>query len=157
MKLALNGALTIGTLDGANIEIREQVGAENIFIFGLTADEVAAATLAATRRARSWRANPSCKRTLDMIDSGFFSPGNLADGQADRRSAAVATASRSACSPISRAYAEAQDAVDALYLQPDEWSRRTAATNALNRWACSRAIAASREYAERIWHIKPVL
>src|ERR1700688_3145217 len=74
MKLALNGALTIGTLDGANIEIRDHVGAENMFIFGLTADEAEATRAAGYRPGREIEANPELKRTLDLIRSGFFSP-----------------------------------------------------------------------------------
>ena len=75
MKLALNGALTIGTLDGANIEIRERVGAENIFIFGLTAEEVdeRRARRASTRRRRSPR-RPRSREVLDALESGVFSP-----------------------------------------------------------------------------------
>src|SRR5258708_12125296 len=73
MELALNGALTIGTLDGANIEIRDHVGAENVFIFGLTAEEVAARR-PGYRPQRELEANPELKRTLDLIESGFFSP-----------------------------------------------------------------------------------
>ena len=75
MKLSLNGALTIGTLDGANIEIRDAVGEENIFIFGMTTEEVVA------RRAQGYspaagasRSNPELKRAIDLIDSGHFTP-----------------------------------------------------------------------------------
>ena len=81
MKLALNGALTIGTLDGANIEIRDHVGAENIFIFGLTADEVAARRAAGYQPRRELEANPELRATLDLIESGYFSPDSPNDAK----------------------------------------------------------------------------
>jgi starch phosphorylase len=154
MKLSLNGALTIGTLDGANIEIREHVGPENIFIFGLQAHEVA------EHRARGYspseyvRSNPDLTRTLEMIDSGYFSPANIFDGKP------IVERLLSEGEPFFvladfADYARAQAEVDALYLQPDEWSRK-AVLNALNMgtFSSDRSI---REYAERIWRIKPVL
>ena len=101
MKLALNGALTIGTLDGANIEIRDHVGAENIFIFGLTADEVAARRAAGYQPWRELDANPELAATLDLIGTGFFSPDAPGRCQAGGRPAARATANRSWCSRIS--------------------------------------------------------
>ena len=76
MKFALNGALTIGTLDGANVEIRDEVGHENFFLFGLTADEVARAAPQRLRpAARSSRAAPTLAEVLALIESGFFSFG----------------------------------------------------------------------------------
>ncbi len=154
MKLALNGALTIGTLDGANIEIREQVGPENIFIFGLQAHEVV------EHRARGYspydyvRANPDLARTLELIDSGHFTPANVFDGKP------IVERLLSEGEPYFvladfADYVRAQEEVDALYLQPDEWSRR-AALNTVNMgtFSSDRSI---REYAERIWRIKPVL
>ena len=154
MKLALNGALTIGTLDGANIEIREQVGPDNVFIFGLQAHEVAA------HRARGYSpgdyvsGNPDLARTLDLIDAGHFSPANVVDGQP------IVERLLSEGEPYFvladfADYARAQDEVDRLYLDPDAWSRK-AVLNTLNMgtFSSDRSI---REYAERIWRIKPVL
>jgi glycogen phosphorylase len=154
MKLALNGALTIGTLDGANIEIRDHVGAENMFIFGLTADEVAARRAAGYSPMRELESNPELKDTLDLIRSGFFSPERpddakpvvdrlLSDGEPFLVLADFA------------AYARAQDEVDALYVQEDEWSRK-AVLNSLNMgyFSSDRSI---REYADRIWAVKPVI
>jgi glycogen phosphorylase len=154
MKLALNGALTIGTLDGANIEIRDHVGAENIFIFGLTADEVAATRAAGYRPRRELEANPELKSTLDLIASGFFSPSRpddakpvidrlLSDGEPFLVLADFA------------AYDVAQEQVDALYRQPEKWSHK-AAINCLSMgyFSSDRSI---REYADRIWGVKPVI
>jgi starch phosphorylase len=154
MKLSLNGALTIGTLDGANIEIREQVGPDNIFIFGLEAHEVTALKARGYTPASFLAANADLRRTLEMIDSGYFSPANVFDGKP------IVERLLSEGEPYFvladfAFYAQAQDAVDALYLQPDEWSRK-AVLNALGMgtFSSDRSI---REYAERIWRIKPVL
>ncbi|HQR24156.1 MAG TPA: glycogen/starch/alpha-glucan phosphorylase, partial [Steroidobacteraceae bacterium] len=154
MKLALNGAITIGTLDGANIEIREQVGAENIFIFGLTSDEVAAYRKRGYSPAEVVNGNAELRRTLEQIDSGFFTPGNLADGKP------VVDRLMSDGEPFFvladyAAYCAAQDVVDRLYLQPAEWTRRAVLnTLGMGIFSSDRSI---REYSERIWRIKPVL
>jgi starch phosphorylase len=152
MKLALNGALTIGTLDGANIEIRDHVGAENVFIFGLTAQEVAARRPNYQPRLEL-DANPELKSTLDLIDSGFFSPGRADDAKP------VVSRLLNDGEPFLvladfAAYALAQDRADALYVMEDEWSRK-AAINCLNMgyFSSDRSI---REYADRIWAVKPV-
>ncbi len=154
MKLSLNGALTIGTLDGANIEIRDHVGAENVFIFGLTADEVAARRAAGYQPRHEVEANPDLKATLDIIASGFFSPGRPDDA------APVISRLLSDGEPFLvladfAAYAKAQQQVDALYLEQDEWSRK-AIINCLNMgyFSSDRSI---REYADRIWAVKPVI
>ncbi len=154
MKLSLNGALTIGTLDGANIEIRDAVGAENIFIFGLTAPAVADIKAAGYRPNQYVANNDELKKTLALIRDGFFNPQQpdaaqpvvdrlLSDGEPFLVLADFA------------AYAEAQDRVDALYRDPDEWSRR-AILNCLSMgtFSSDRSI---REYAERIWRIRPVI
>ncbi len=154
MKLALNGALTIGTLDGANIEIREAVGSDNIFIFGLTAEEVAARRRQGYSPSEIVAKQPELARTIDLIDSGFFSPGNLTAGRpiVERLLSEGETFFVLADFP---AYAAAQDAVDALYRDPDAWARK-AVTNTLNMgmFSSDRSI---REYAQRIWRIRPVL
>ena len=154
MKLSLNGALTIGTLDGANIEIREQVGAENIFIFGMTADEVDALRRAGYSPSQLAPKHPDLEKTLDLIDSGFFSPGNLADGKP------VVDRLLSEGEPFFvladyASYVATQDKVDELFLKPDEWSRKAVLnTLSMGTFSSDRSI---REYAQRIWRIKPVL
>ena len=154
MKLALNGALTIGTLDGANIEIRDHVGAENIFIFGLTADEVAARRAAGYEPMREVDANPELKATLDLIASGFFSPQRPDDAKS------VIGRLLSHGEPFLvladyAAYVKAQDEVDALYALEDRWSHK-AVINCLNMgyFSSDRSI---RDYADRIWSVRPAI
>jgi starch phosphorylase len=154
MKLSLNGALTIGTLDGANIEIRDHVGAENVFIFGLTAEQVAARVAAGYVPRRELEANPELKTALDMIESGFFSPGRRDDAQL------VVNRLLGDGEPYLvladfAAYAKAQAEVDELYRDEDGWSKK-AVINSLSMgyFSSDRSI---REYADRIWAVKPVI
>ena len=150
MKLALNGALTIGTLDGANVEIRECVGAENIFIFGLKSEEVAA-----RRRQRGLdaedaiAASPELAQAIDAIADGDFSPDEpgrfqqLADSLRDRDPYMVAA--------DFAAYRAAQDEVDALWRNRLAWGRAAALNIARVGWfSADRTIA---EYAAEIWNI----
>jgi starch phosphorylase len=153
MKLALNGALTIGTLDGANIEIRDSVGAENIFIFGMTAEEAAARRADGYRPAEIVAANPELAQTLEQIRMGAFSNG-------DGFSRTVADRLTSDGEPFLvladfAAYCAAQDRVDALYRTPEEWSRRAVLnTVGMGPFSSDRSV---REYAERIWNIRSVM
>ncbi|WP_411293336.1 glycogen/starch/alpha-glucan phosphorylase [Thiohalomonas denitrificans] len=151
MKLALNGALTIGTLDGANIEIRQEVGKENIFIFGNTVEE-----LEVLRRngydPKSWvKADPELRRTLEMIGGGYFSPGEparfkpIVEGLLNRDRYFVLADYRS--------YVECQKDVDRLYHDPEVWTRRAVLNTALmGNFSSDRAVQA---YAEKIWGVKP--
>jgi starch phosphorylase len=154
MKLALNGALTIGTLDGANIEIRDHVGAENMFIFGLTADEVAAQRAAGYQPSRVLEGHAELASTLDLIASGHFSPGHPDDARA------VIDRLLSPGEPFLvladyAAYSKTQDEVDALYVLEDRWSHK-AVINCLNMgyFSSDRSV---REYAERIWAVRPAI
>ena len=154
MKLALNGALTIGTLDGANIEIRDSVGPENIFIFGMTADEAAARQANGYRPREIVAADPELAATLEMIRAGAFSRGRSDDSRM------VVDRLTSDGEPFLvladfAAYCEAQDRVDALYRQPEEWSRRAVLnTVGMGPFSSDRSV---REYAERIWNIRSVI
>jgi starch phosphorylase len=154
MKLSLNGALTIGTLDGANIEIRDAVGPDNIFIFGMTAEEVIA------RRAQGYipshfvAQNPELKRAIETLESGYFTPSNLFDSRVvtDRL---LSDGEHFMVLADFDAYAAAQAQVDALYANGEEWTRKSV-VNALSMgpFSSDRSI---REYADGIWGIKPVL
>jgi len=154
MKLSLNGALTIGTLDGANVEIRNHVGADNIFIFGMTAAEVQERKSLGYRPRSEYEANPELKNTIDLINSGFFSPDRPAEAES------IVNRLLGDGEPFLvladyTAYAQAQDQVDALYLQEDAWSHK-AAINCLSMgyFSSDRSI---REYANNIWRVKPVI
>jgi starch phosphorylase len=149
MKLALNGALTIGTLDGANIEIRDHVGAENIAIFGMTAEEVV------VRRARGLdasdviAASPRLARVIDAIAGGVFSP-----DEPDRFAAIVEALRHRDPYMVSAdfdAYYDAQRAIDARWRATSAWSRAAILNVARMAWFSSdRTI---REYAEDIWDV----
>jgi starch phosphorylase len=151
MKMTMNGALTIGTLDGANIEIREAVGAENFFLFGLTADRVDDLHRHGYNPWRDYyHANPELKRALDMIAGGHFSP-----DEPDRFRAVVDSlligGDRYALLADYADYVRCQEAVDALYRDGEAWTRQAILNVARSgRFSSDRSI---REYAELIWGV----
>jgi starch phosphorylase len=151
MKLSMNGALTIGTLDGANIEIRDAVGHENFFLFGLTAGEV----LERRRQGRvgraAYEANDELRQTIDLIASGFFCPEErdlfrpIVDGLLGRDEYFVLD--------DFAAYAACQAAVGEAYRDADEWSRKAALNIArVGGFSSDRTVL---EYAHDVWHIEP--
>jgi starch phosphorylase len=148
MKLALNGALTIGTLDGANIEIRDSVGADNIFIFGLLADEVAELRRAAQEGKGSIAPSPALSDVLDMIETGVFSP-----GEPDRFRPLTESLRREDPYMIVAdfdSYWRAQRQADALWRNPDDWAAACVRNIAGMGWfSADRAIG---EYAKTVWH-----
>ncbi|HQU17130.1 MAG TPA: glycogen/starch/alpha-glucan phosphorylase [Gammaproteobacteria bacterium] len=153
MKLALNGALTIGTLDGANVEIREEVGADHIFIFGHRSEEVAALKRQGYRPDDYVSRSPELRRTLDMIGSGFFSP-----DQPERFRAVIHSLTTGGDPYLVLAdfdsYLEIQRQVDALYRDPPEWTR-WAILNvaAMERFSSDRTV---QDYAKKVWNVHPV-
>ena len=152
MKLALNGALTIGTDDGANIEIRQAVGDDNIFIFGLKTPEVLALRQSGYQPMRYYEGNPVLKAVLDAISGGQFSseePGRyrgLVDSLLWGGDHYLLLADYAS-------YVATQDRVDALYRLPDQWARRAIANVAgMGAFSSDRTI---REYAKQIWNVLP--
>ncbi len=153
MKLALNGALTIGTLDGANIEIREAVGPENIFIFGLDAQQAAALRATGYDPWHFYWENEELRRVLDMIRDGFFSP-EEPDRYRPVFDALTHGGDRYLLLADYAAYVACQDEVERLYRDREEWQRRAILNVAhMGRFSSDRTV---REYAERIWNVKPV-
>ena len=151
MKYALNGALTIGTLDGANIEIMEEVSRENIFIFGMNAEQVNSLKNAGYRPHDYYYRNEELKLAVDQIGNGAFSPGeprlfkpiveNLLGSDTYLLLADYAS------------YVNCQDEVDKLYQQPYEWARKSILNTAgMGKFSSDRTIA---EYAREIWGIQP--
>ncbi|HVL72406.1 MAG TPA: glycogen/starch/alpha-glucan phosphorylase [Beijerinckiaceae bacterium] len=148
MKLALNGALTIGTLDGANIEIREKVGPDNIVIFGLTAEEVEATRRRGRHAPRAIAASPRLSAVLDAVGSGAFSPDD--PGRFRPLVDSLRWADPFLVTADFEAYWAAQREVDRLWFEPAAWWRMSILNTARIGWFSSdRTIA---EYAREIWH-----
>ena len=152
MKFALNGALTVGTLDGANVEIRERVGADNFFLFGMTVDEVEAQYANGYDPAKYYEADPRLKQAIDLVADGTFSNGD-----------------RNAYSPLVAdwltkdwfmtladfsAYMGIQSEIEALYADELEWNRK-ALLNVANSGYFS-SDRSMEDYLERIWHTAPL-
>ncbi|HWS03236.1 MAG TPA: glycogen/starch/alpha-glucan phosphorylase [Gammaproteobacteria bacterium] len=153
MKLSLNGALTIGTLDGANVEMREAVGAENFFLFGLDRAGLAALRERGYNAREYYDSNPQLRQVLDMIGSGFFSP-----GEPERYRPIIDALLKHGDQYLLLAdyadYMRAQSEVDRVYRDPEEWTRQAILNvSRLARFSSDRTIM---EYAERIWDVKRV-
>jgi starch phosphorylase len=153
MKFAMNGALTIGTLDGANVEIREAVGAENFFLFGMDATEAQARSDAGYRSAEFVESSPRLRAAVELIGSGFFSP------EDPRRFDAVVhdlwNVDTFMVAADFDAYAACQEAVAQAYRDPTSWARMVVHNlSQVGRFSSDRTIA---EYAKEIWNVKPVV
>ena len=152
MKFALNGALTIGTLDGANVEIMEEVGNDNIFIFGLKADEVVQKRKEGYFPRKYYEENKDLKQIIDMIDSGYFSPEDpllfkpIVNSLLDQGDYYLVLADFAG-------YAEAQQDVARIYQEQDRWTRMSILNTAsMGKFSSDRAVL---EYAEEIWGATP--
>jgi len=152
MKFCMNGALTIGTLDGANIELREEIGAENFFLFGLSAEEVQAQKSRGYRPMDYYAANQQLREVIDLLRSGFFTRGDTAllqpllDNlmQYDPYMLFADFAS----------YIECQDKVSAAFRDPEHWTRMAILNTARSgKFSSDRSI---REYSRDIWQVEPV-
>jgi starch phosphorylase len=151
MKFALNGALTIGTLDGANVEIREEVGDENIFIFGLKVDEIEHLRTEGYNPWDYYHTDAELKQVVDQIRSGFFSPGQP-DLFASIGHALLEGGDYYMILADFKSYAEAQKQVDQLYQKPAQWYKKAIHNVArVGKFSSDRTIS---DYAGEIWGIK---
>jgi starch phosphorylase len=149
MKFALNGALTIGTLDGANVEIAEHVGEENLFIFGLTAEEVALRKAEGYRPREVYERSERLRRVVDFVASGELTPEE--PGAFRPLVEHLLGVDTYMVLADFDAYVQAQEQVDAAYRDPEEWTRKAVLNVARCGWFSSdRSV---REYAERIWKL----
>jgi starch phosphorylase len=152
MKFSMNGALTIGTLDGANIEIREEVGAENFFLFGLNAEQVKNIKTRGYNPREHYDSDAQLRQAIDQIGSGVFSRGDtrlfqpLVDALLQRDAYLVLADYRS--------YIECQDRVGQLYRDQNLWTRTSILNVArMGKFSSDRSI---REYCRDIWQAGPV-
>jgi starch phosphorylase len=153
MKFSMNGALTIGTLDGANVEIRERVGAENFFLFGLTAPEVQQTWDSGYRPRDRYERDAQLRTVVDVLGSGLFSHGDkalfrpLIDSLLEHDPYLVLA--------DFRAYADCQDEVSRSYVDRGRWDRMSILNVAhIGRFSSDRAVG---EYCEGIWRVPPLV
>ena len=152
MKFAMNGALTIGTLDGANIEIREEVGADNFFLFGLTAQEVERKKAEGYKPRAYYEANPQLREILDALAGGEFSHGDRALFEPLVQS--LLTRDEYMLLADYQAYIDCQDGVGAAWRDHDRWTRMSILNVArIGKFSSDRAI---RDYCSDIWKTWPV-
>ena len=152
MKFSMNGALTIGTLDGANVEIREEVGPENFFLFGLTAEEVYDLKSRGYQARAFYEGNDELKGVIDLIASGFFSAGDselfrpLVDSLLYHDEYLLLADYQS--------YVASQDQVSQTYRDRDSWTRMSILNAArMGKFSSDRTI---RQYCDEIWKVSPV-
>jgi glycogen phosphorylase len=153
MKFAMNGALTIGTLDGANIEIRDAVGEENFFLFGLTAEEVERRKAEGYEPRGIYDSNPELRETIDLVDSGFFSDGDR--GLFHPLIESLLTRDDYMLLADYQSYVDCQQHVSRAYADQNNWTRMSILNTArVGRFSSDRSI---REYCRDIWNIKPTV
>ena len=152
MKLSLNGALTIGTLDGANVEIQEEVGDENIFIFGLTVEQVAALWAKGYNPWDHYNADEELRAVIDWLGSDYFIPGEHGAFGAVHHSLLQGGDPYLLLADF-RSYSDAQARVDAAYRDKKQWAKMAILNTArMGKFSSDRTI---REYADEIWKLKP--
>ena len=153
MKLSLNGALTIGTLDGANVEIKEEVGDENIFIFGMNVDEVNALWKKGYNPQDYYQADEELKAVVDWVGSNYFTP-DEPHGVFDMLHGNLVHSDPFLCLPDFRSYSDAQQKVDAVFKDTSKWAEMAILNTArMGKFSSDRTIA---EYAGEIWKLNPV-
>jgi len=152
MKFALNGALTIGTMDGANVEIREEVGDDNIFIFGLLADDVVKLKSNGYNPKEYYEKNAELKHVVDMIATNFFNPKEF--GIFDDMIRGLMNVDYYLLFADYQSYIDAQDKVAELYKDKEEWTKKSIYNVArVSKFSSDRSV---QEYADKIWKVKPV-
>ena len=153
MKFAMNGAITIGTLDGANVEIRDAVGHENFFLFGLTAEEVERLKAEGYTPRSIYDSHPELREAIDLIDTGFFSNGDR--GLFHPLVESLLTRDDYMLLADYQAYVECQQRVSRAYSDQNAWTRMSILNSArVGRFSSDRSI---REYCRDIWNVMPIL
>ena len=153
MKLALNGALTIGTLDGANVEIKEEVGDQNIFICGMTVEEVEALWKKGYNPQDFLAADEELKAVVDWVGSNYFTP-DEPHGVFTMLRDNLIYSDPFLCLPDFRSYSDAQERVNKAFLDKSRWAEMAILNTArMGKFSSDRTIA---EYAREIWHLDPM-